>query len=51
MTRIVNMILRRLVKAGTKQLGSDQTPMTAEQREAQKRVRKAMKATQRMHRI
>ena len=47
MTRLVNMILKRLGKsdaAGDKNL-------TKEQKEAQKRVRKAMKAAHKMRQI
>lgn len=51
MNRLVNMLMRQLLRAGTKNLASGGTPLTREQKEAQKRVAKAIKATRHINRI
>ena len=51
MHRLVNMVLRHLMRAGTKHAASGGQSLTPEQREAQKRVNKALKATRRINRI
>jgi hypothetical protein len=51
MTNVLRMVLRQLMKAGINQVEASGKPLTAEQKAAQKRVQKAIKATQRMNRI
>jgi hypothetical protein len=51
MNSILSMILRRLVNLGMSRVPVKAGAMTPEQKEAHKRVRQAMKATRRMHRI
>ncbi len=51
MTNMLRMILRQLTKVGIDHVQAGGKPLTAEQKAAQKRVRKAIKATQRMNRI
>ena len=51
MTRIINMVFNQLIRTGTSKLEKSGDPLTAEQKAAQKRVRKVMKAARRMHRI
>lgn len=51
MNRIVSMILRRLINTGMTRVTATSGAMTKEQKDAQKRVRQAMKATRRMNRI
>jgi hypothetical protein len=51
MNRIVTMILRQLINSGMTRATAASGALTKEQKEAQKRVRQAMKATRRMNRI
>ena len=51
MNRLLNMVMRQLMRAGTKSLEAGGQPMTPEQKAAQKRVAKAIKATRRINRI
>ncbi len=45
------MVMRQLFRAGTNKLEAGGQQLTPEQKEAQKRVNKAIKATRRINRI
>jgi hypothetical protein len=51
MSRIINMILNQFMKVGASRLENSGPTLTPEQKAAQKRVRKVMRATRRMNRI
>lgn len=51
MTRIINKLFNQLLKSGASKLEKSGPGLTADQKAAQKRVRKVMKATRRMNRI
>ncbi len=51
MNRLLNLVMRQLLRVGMQTMNANGTPLTPEQREAQKRVNKAIKASRRINRI